>query len=130
MPIKRHFGSHLSDLYSHLPVIVAELAEDVTFVDGGFRIVHDRSSRVYLVLSRENPLESETVDCLARTALNRMKLREIPWDKIRFPDIARVPAVIGQHCWRGTKEEMEAMVAQIKATKMKPVTNFAPDIDL
>ncbi len=83
-----------------------------------------------MVLSRQNPMDSDTVDCLVRNKMNQFRLRDISWKSLRFPEVARVPSNIGERCWRGTKDEMDAMVARIQAEKIVRVGSFAPDVDL
>lgn len=128
--MRKFFGSSLAGLYVSLPTIVAELAEDLVFDDRGFKIWHDRGSRVYLVMSHKNPLDSDTIDGLVRTKTNQIRLREIAWSALRFVEIDRVPSSIGEKCWRGTKEEMDQMVERIRREKIKVRDNFAPDVDL
>ncbi len=120
----------MAGLYVSLPTIVAELAEDIVFNERGYHVWHDRGSRVYLVMSHANPLDSDTIDGLVRTKTNQMRLREIAWSALRFVEIDRVPSSIGEKCWRGTKEEMEQMIEQIRKEKITRRDNFAPDVDL
>jgi hypothetical protein len=128
--MKRFFGSSLAGLYPSLPTIVAELAEELTFIDNGHAVSHDRGSRAYLVLRGQNPMDEDTVECLIRTKINQLRLREVPWSGLRFPEIANVPASIGERCWRGTKEEMQKMLQQIQAKKVSSKPRFAPDVNL
>lgn len=119
--MKKTFGSHLSDLYVTLPTIVAELNEDMHFFN--------RGSRAYLMLRNEDPLSYETVECFMRTSINHLRVVEVPWRMLRFVCIERVPSVIGERCWRGTKAEMEALVERIKNEKTPRVNNFEPNVD-
>jgi hypothetical protein len=128
--MRKIFGSRLAGLYQSLPTVVAELSEELSYRDHGHTTTHDRGSRAYLILSRPNPLDSETVDCLVRNKMNQFRLREISWKSLRFPEIAIVPATIGERCWRGTKDEMTELVRQISLSKTAKIDNFAPDVDL
>jgi hypothetical protein len=128
--MRKFFGSSMAGLYESLPTIVAELSEEIAFNERGHMVAHDRGSRTYLVLQGEDPLASDTAECLVRTKLNQFRVRDIPWSKLRFAEIARVPANIGERCWRGTKDEMEEMLRRIQSEKMPRKPQFAPDVDL
>ena len=91
---------------------------------------HDRGSRAYLILSRPNPLDSETVDSLVRNKMNQFRMREISWKSLRFPEVARVPASIAERCWRGTREQMDDLVQRIQGSKTAKFDSFAPDVEL
>lgn len=109
------FGTRLSNLYSVLPCIVAELAVDVSFPEGNGRVHHERGGRAYFVLRGEDPLSEPKAEVFVRTKLNVLKLRELPWDHFRFPDVVEVPAVIAERCWRGTPEETKAILDRMRA---------------
>jgi hypothetical protein len=109
------FGARLSDLHKTLPCIVAELAVDVSFPCGGGRLHHDRGTRAYFLLRGENPLDEPDAEVFVRSKLNVLKLRELPWDHFRFAEVAMVPSAIGERCWRGTPDEMKAMLDRIRA---------------
>ena len=126
--MQKIFGSPISGLYTHLPTIVAELTEEMRFNEHGGAVTHQRGSRVYLVLSNPEPLSSDTVDGIVRTQKNNLRARDIPWSSLRFFEIARVPSIIGERCWRGTKEEMEKMVERLKSEKQVLVNNFDPNV--
>ena len=109
------FGVRLSDLHRVLPCIVAELAVDVSFPCGhSGRLHHDRGSRAYFLLRGDKPLEEPEAEVFVRSKLNVLKLRELPWNHFRFAEVAMVPSQIGERCWRGTPEEMKAMLELIR----------------
>ena len=128
--MRKIFGSNISGLYQSLPTLVAELNEELSFRDGGHMTSHDRGSRAYLILSRPNPLDSETVACLVRNKMNQFRMREISWKSLRFPEVARVPASIAERCWRGTREQMDDLVQRIQGSKTAKFDSFAPDVEL
>lgn len=120
--MKRIFGGPVDDMFRFLPTIVAELSVSIGF--------HQRGTRACLVLKGKDPLAGEEVECLAKTRVNRVSMITVRWDNLRFPDLQMVQTDIAKHCWRGTKPEMEQMVARIKAEKIKQVSSFAPDIEI
>lgn len=128
--MRRTFGTHIAGLYAQLPTIVAETTEGLTFRNHGLDITHERGSRAYFVMSDPDPLKFDTVECLIRSRMNQFYVRDIKWTSLRFVEIANVPSNIGERCWRGTKEEMQALVARIKAEKLVRMNSFAPDVDL
>lgn len=109
------FGTRLSNLYRVLPCIVAELAVDVSFPEGNGRVHHDRGSRVYFILRGEKPLEQPTAEVLVRTKLNRLRLREFPWDHFRQASIAEVPSQIAEKCFLDDAESMKEILDAITA---------------
>ena len=113
--MERVFGQRLSEQYRYLPCIVAELAEDLSFPENGGYVHHRRGARAYLILRGENPLLEPDVEVFLRTMLNNLRLREVPWDHLRFAEIQNVPAVIGERCWRSTPEEMQQMLNGVKS---------------
>lgn len=128
--MRKTFGSHISGLFQSLPTIVAELNEEIAFVDNGHTVCHDRGSRVYLVMDSDDPVSDDTVTALVRNKLNQFRLREIKWASLRFPEIAKVPANIGERCWRGTKDEMESRLKSIKERRIVNKNSFAPDVEI
>jgi hypothetical protein len=50
-----------------------------------------------------------------RTKLNVLKLRELPWDHFRFPEIAEVPSAIAERCFLAEPQIMKEMLDKIRA---------------
>lgn len=126
------FGTRLSGLYRVLPCIVAELAVDVSYPAGNGRVHHERGGRAYFVLRGDDPLNEDTAEVFVRTKLNVLKLRELPWNHFRFAEIAEVPSVIAERCWRSTPKEMKEMLDKIRIKipdTMVAASSFAVPLD-
>jgi len=121
--MRRVFGGHLSGLYKKLPCIVCELRENVERVP--------RGGRVYMC---ERPdVSEEFVTVLGLTRLNDLQTIVVRWDQLRFPEVRAVSAGIAERCWRGTREETQQAVEQIRerlAESAGSADPFAPDVEL
>lgn len=126
--MRKTFGRPLSGLYPFLPAIVAELNAPLQYRERGGVVTHDKGTRAYLILSDPDPLSLETVECLVRTKMNQLRVREVVWSTLRFVEVATVPGIIGERCWRGTRDEMEELVERIKTEKIKRINDFSPDV--
>jgi len=123
--MKKTFSPPHSGLYKALPTICAELTESIQFCQ--------RGTRVYFAFRPSE--DDEFIELLGQTRLNQIQAIVARWDQIRLPVIRDVPAVIAERCWRGTREETEA-VLQMIIQKVPDLggkqerNRFAPDVEV
>lgn len=121
--MQKTFRSVLSGLYRKLPTLCAELRHSVGHCP--------RGAAVYIVAKPD--VEVPFVEVLAHTRLNRIVRIDVKWESLRHPEIRDVRSAIAERCWRGTKEQTQQAIAEMKeriADKSGTVDPFAPDVEV
>lgn len=121
--MQKTFRSVLSGLYRTLPTLCAELRHSVGYCP--------RGARVYVVQKPDTDIPF--VEVLAQTRLNRIVRIDVKWDSLRHPEILDVRSHIAERCWRGTREETQAALSQMKEKLREQagtVDPFAPDVEV
>jgi hypothetical protein len=116
-----HIGSLVADMHRELPCIIA----NVSTPSGPFY----RGQRLYLA----TPQEIDEPLCEVRyrdRATGKLFSEGFRWQDMKEVRIAVVSGHIAARCWRGTPDEMEAVLKQIVERYCPRIDDFSPDIDV